>query len=328
MVRDSSTPGRVPVRQHRPGLIAVNLLPLASPVARMFMWGRALRGLSLSSMLDPRRASSDERSDERTDHRSPPANDDDCRRSMRSVLETQIIPRLVQAHRQGTAHEVASATPHPRRDDILALAQRCSAGDRAGAARIIDDLRAQGLEQDSVLVDLIGPAARYLGEQWEDDRASFSDVTVGLVLMHELIHSMGYEYHDGPQEAGVVRRVMLASAPGSQHVLGLSIVSEFFRKAGWQVVLEVSPSSAELCRAVKNEWFDLVGVSVALDGQLRSLPELVKNLKAASRNPVTPILLGGPVFGLREHRAESFGAQAICLDARESVRLALSVLPR
>jgi hypothetical protein len=34
------------------------------------------------------------------------------------------------------------------------------------------------------------------------------------------------------------------------------------------------------------------------------------------------------VFGLREHRAESFGAQAICLDARESVRLALSVLPR
>lgn len=320
--------GTAPVHPHRPGRIDVNLHPLASPVARMFMWGRALRGLSLSSMLDPRRSSSDERSDERTDHRSPPANDDDCRRSMRSVLETQIIPRLVQAHRQGAAHEVASATPRPRREDILALAQRCSAGDRAGAARVIDDLRAQGLEQDSVLVDLIGPAARYLGEQWEDDRASFSDVTVGLVLMHELIHSMGYEFHDGPQEAGGVRRVMLASAPGSQHVLGLSIVSEFFRKAGWQVVLEVSPSSAELCRAVKNEWFDLVGVSVALDAQLRGLPELVKNLKAASRNPVTPILLGGPVFGLREHRAESFGAQAICLDARESVRLALSVLPR
>lgn len=291
----------------------------------MVMWGRALRGLSLSSMLDPRRASSDERGDERSVQQG---NDDDCRRSMRTVLETQIIPRLVQAHRQGSAHEVASATPRPRRDDILALARRCAAGDRAGAARIIEELRSQGLEQDVVLVDLIGPAARYLGEQWEDDRASFSDVTVGLVLMHELIHWMGYEYHDGPQEAGAVRRVMLASAPGSQHVLGLSIVSEFFRKAGWQVVLEVSPSSAELCRAVKNEWFDLVGVSVALDAQLPGLPELVKKLKTASRNPATPVLLGGPVFGLREHRAESFGAQAICLDARESVRLGLSVLPR
>ena len=294
----------------------------------MFMWGRALRGLSLSSMLDPRRSSSDERSDERTDHRCPPANDDDCRRSMRSVLETQIIPRLVQAHRQGTAHEC----PAPRRGPGAKTSSRSPSAVRPATAPAprasSKSLRSQGLEQDSVLVDLIGPAARYLGEQWEDDRASFSDVTLGLVLMHELIHSMGYEYHDGPQEAGGVRRVMLASAPGSQHVLGLSIVSEFFRKAGWQVVLEVSPSSAELCRAVKNEWFDLVGVSVALDAQLRGLPELVKNLKAASRNPVTPILLGGPVFGLREHRAESFGAQAICLDARESVRLALSVLPR
>ena len=294
----------------------------------MFTWGRAFRGWSLSSMLDPRRASSDDRGDDLSDLRASQGGDDDCRRSMRSVLETQIIPRLVLAHRQGTVRAEPSRSLRPRPEDILMLAQRCAAGDRAGAASLIEGLRAQGLEQDSVLVDLIGPAARHLGTQWEDDRASFADVTLGLVLMHELIHSMGYEYHDGPQEAGVVRRVMLASAPGSQHVLGLSIVSEFFRKAGWQVVLEVSPSSAELCRAVKNEWFDLVGVSVALDAQLRSLPALVANLKAASRNPVTPILLGGPVFGLRDHRAESFGAQAICLDARESVRLALSVLPR
>lgn len=312
------------MRPHRPGPIAVNLLPLASPVARMVHLGRALQGWSLSSMLEPQRRAPQASGDKRVSQ----GDDDDCRRSMRSVLETQIIPRLVLAHRQGTARAEPSASPRPGPDDILALAQRCSAGDRAGAALVIERLRAQGLEQDSVLVDLIGPAARHLGAQWEDDRASFSDVTLGLVLMHELIHAMGYEYHDGPQEAGVVRRVMLASAPGSQHVLGLSIVSEFFRKAGWQVVLEVSPSSAELCRAVKNEWFDLVGVSVALDAQLRSLPALVKSLKAASRNPVTPILLGGPVFGLRDHQAESFGAQAICLDARESVRLALSVLPR
>jgi MerR family transcriptional regulator, light-induced transcriptional regulator len=77
---------------------------------------------------------------------------------------------------------------------------------------------------------------------------------------------------------------------------------------------------------VKNEWFDLVGLSVALDAQLPSLADLVASLKAASRNPATPVLLGGPVFSLRDLRAESFGAQAICLDARESVPLALSVL--
>jgi MerR family transcriptional regulator, light-induced transcriptional regulator len=287
----------------------------------MLTLGRVFSGWSLSSMFEPSKSARDD-----VDSYGDAAANDDCRRSMRSVLETQIIPRLVLAHREGIARAEPSAAPQLQPEDITTFAQLCATGDRAGAMRVIARLRAQGLDQDGVLVDLISPAARHLGAQWEDDRLSFTDVTLGLVLMHEVIHSMGYEYHDGPQEAGRVRRVMLASAPGSQHVLGLSIVSEFFRKAGWQVVLEVSPSRAELGRAVKNEWFDLVGLSVALDAQLPSLTDLVASLKAASRNPDTPVLLGGPVFSLRELRAESFGAQAICLDARQSVPLALSML--
>jgi methanogenic corrinoid protein MtbC1 len=302
--------------------VAVNLHPLVSPVARMLTLGRVFSGWSLSSMFEPGKSSHDS-----VPQYSDSAANDDCRRSMRSVLETQIIPRLVLAHREGISRAEPSASPRLQPEDITLFAQLCAAGERAGAMQVIARLRAQGLDQDGVLVDLISPAARHLGAQWEDDRLSFTDVTLGLVLMHEVIHSMGYEYHDGPQEAGRVRRVMLASAPGSQHVLGLSIVSEFFRKACWQVVLEVSPSRAELGRAVKNEWFDLIGLSVALDAQLPSLAELVASLKAASRNPATPVLLGGPVFSWHELRAESFGAQAICLDARESVPLALSVLP-
>lgn len=301
----------------------MNMHILSSPVHRMALLGRAVRAWALSSMYSPRRSAPESFSQDGTS-----TGDDECRRSMRSVLEGQIIPRLIVAHREGIVRAQPSALPRPTAADIEAFASVCAAGDRAGADRIIERLRADGLDQDSVMVDLVGPAALHLGREWEEDRRSFVDVTLGLVLMHEVIHTLGYEYHDGPQEAGVVRRVMLASAPGSQHVLGLSIVSEFFRKAGWQVVLEVSPSSAELCRAVKNEWFDLVGLSVALDGQLPTLRALVGKLKAASRNPSTPILLGGPVFMLGPQRAERYGAQAICLDAREAVTTALSLVSR
>ena len=300
---------------------------LAFPGARLFLAGGALGGRLLSSMFE-RRKRSDVAIDDAANDRGGSDDDDDCRRSLRSVLETQIIPRLVQAQREGVAHERPSAVPHPQPQDIQALAARCAAGDRPGALAIIDALRAGGLDHDVVLVDLIAPAARLLGEQWEDDRVSFTDVTLGLVLMHELIHTMGYEFHDGPQEAGGVRRVMLASAPGSQHVLGLSIVAEFFHKAGWQVVLEVSPSSTELMRAVKNEWFDLIGLSVGLDRQLSALPQLVADLKAASRNTLVPVLLGGPVFAVKEMHPDAFGAQAICLDVRESVRMAADLMVR
>lgn len=292
----------------------------ASPVGLIHKWGRAIGNWSLSSMFErrtPRPSATSDRS---------AATDDECRRSMRTVLESHIIPRLVQAHRTGEARAANDTASRLLGDEVIAFGRFCAEGQREQAAALIARLRAEGLEPENIFIELITPAARYLGHQWEEDRLGFAEVTVGLVLMHEVIHGMGYEYHDGPQQSEGVKRVMLASAPGSQHVLGLSIVSEFFRKAGWQVVLEVSPSRTELCHAVQNEWFDLVGISVALDSQLEALGALVESLKVASRNPSTPVLLGGPVFSLGSHRAESFGAQAICVDARECVPLAMSVM--
>ena len=250
-----------------------------------------------------------------------------CRNSLREVLDSQLIPRLVQSQRSGALRDGPRGTVQAQPQDVEAFARLCAAGDRSGAVRLLQRLRADGMDPDTVLVDLIAPAAQFLGRQWEDDRLDFAAVTVGLVLMHEAIHPLGYEYRDGPQQAGAVRRVMLASAPGSQHVLGLAIVSEFFRKAGWQVVVEMSPTRAALCRAVQHEWFDVVGLSVALDAQLPALQQLVGQLKAASRNPLTPVLLGGPVFALNDLRAATFDAQAICLDARECVAVAASLLP-
>ena len=291
-----------------------------SPVSRMLKLGRAIGSWTLSSMFERRASEPAQRNDRST------VSDDECRRSMRNVLESHIIPRLVQAHRTGeenAANDSASGVPD---DKVVAFANLCARAERQEAAQLIERLQAEGLDQEGVFIELITPAARHLGQQWEDDLLGFAEVTIGLVLMHEVIHGMGYEYHDGPQHAGGVKRVMLASAPGSQHVLGLSIVSEFFRKAGWQVVLEVSPSRTELCHAVQNEWFDLVGLSVALDSQLDVLGDLICSLKAASRNPTTPVLLGGPAFSTGAHRAEAFGAQAICVDARDCVPLALSAL--
>lgn len=247
---------------------------------------------------------------------------DECRQQLMATLDTQIIPRLVNAHRADEAALPQRQTDRISAAQIEVFAGVCVAADRVGAQRFIEQVREDGVDAEAVFIDLIGPAARYLGQQWESDALSFSDVTVGLSLMHAIVHEMGYDHHDGPQLAGEVKRIMLACAPGSQHLLGLSMVSELFRRAGWQVVLEIAPSSAELCRAAKNEWFDMIGLSLALDSQLAVLGKLVADLKRASRNPRTHVILGGPIFSLRHCTAEEFGAQGICRDGRESVSLA------
>jgi methylmalonyl-CoA mutase cobalamin-binding domain/chain len=112
---------------------------------------------------------------------------------------------------------------------------------------------------------------------------------------------------------------MLACAPGSQHFLGLTIVADFFRQAGAEVILEISSSESELLRAVANEWFDVVGISVALQAQLLILPELIRHLRSHSGNPNVRVVLGGPIFLMQACKPEDLGADAIFTDAREAV---------
>ena len=248
----------------------------------------------------------------------------------RTVTQThaEIAARLVLAH-PVVANPLAAmeaARRAPTTAEVKHLARLCLDDDRNAVAAMIAGLQAEGLSLESIFIDLVAPAARLLGTMWENDQIGFDQVTMGLVLMHEIVHGMGYEYQDGPQQAGAVQRVMLASAPGSQHVLGLSIVSEFFRKGGWQVVMEISPSARELRRAVQNEWFDLIGLSIALETQLADLPALVVGLKKASRNPQVRVLLGGRVFHDQAVDPRRFGADGICTDAKEATAVASAMV--
>ena len=250
---------------------------------------------------------------------------DECKRSLTEVIESQIIPRLVQAHRVSMADaDSANLGPGITAKQLATFVALSKSSQAIETTQFIDELLHQGVTTDRIFLELIAPAARQLGQLWEQDLCDFTEVTCGLVRMHEITHRLGYEYQNGPQLGGDVQRIMLASAPGSQHFLGMTIVSDFFRKAGWDVVIEISLSEKELVHAVNNEWFDVIGISCATEAQLKNLPSLIRALKAASGNPEPGVLLGGPIFTVQEHDARSLGADGICVDVKEAVALAAS----
>jgi methanogenic corrinoid protein MtbC1 len=253
---------------------------------------------------------------------------DECKRSLTQVIETQIIPRLVQAGRVSLNAPSPDLGEFISAEQVSAFVVLSQARDAAPCTQFIDQLLHDGVTTDRIFLELIAPAARMLGSLWEQDLTDFTQVTCGLVRMHEITHRLGFEYQNGPQLGGDVQRIMLASAPGSQHFLGMTIVSDFFRKAGWDVVIEISLSERELVHAVSNEWFDAIGISCATETQLKALPSLIKALKAASGNPEPGILLGGPIFTLQNHEARDFGADGICTDVKEAVALAASFKTR
>lgn len=246
---------------------------------------------------------------------------EDCKDSLLSVIEEQIIPRLLNVQQFFTTKAVASneGVSSAELAEFEAFTQHCLQGDSLKANQIIDALMDQGLAQNRIFMELITPAARHFGALWEQDLCDFTQVTCGLAMMHQIIYRLGYESPAGQAVAGASDRVMLACAPGSQHFLGLTIVADFFRQAGSEVVLEISSSESELLRAVASEWFDVVGISVALEAQLPTLPDLIKHLRASSGNSKVRVVLGGPIFLIQKITHDKLGADAIFTDAREAV---------
>jgi methanogenic corrinoid protein MtbC1 len=132
---------------------------------------------------------------------------------------------------------------------------------------------------------------------------------------------LGYEFRDGPHAKGEQINVMMCCAPGSMHLLGVSIVGDLFRREGASVVIEISSSEQELISAVANEWFDVIGISVALESQLLVLKDLVQLLRNSSGNPNVKVMLGGPIFMLVDVTADMFDADMIATNAAQAVSL-------
>ena len=253
--------------------------------------------------------------------------DEGCRHLISSVIETQIIPRLLQAHPNGAGRltQENDQTIRIPESDVVEFANLCLLNDAILANSFADQLVRDGMSHETIFMQLITPAARYLGVAWETDTADFVQVTNGLMRMHEITHRIGFEYQAGPRKPGPRNRIMLACAPGSQHILGLTIVSEFFNKEGWQTVVEISSSAEGLIHAAANEWFDVIGISVAIESQLGDLETLVTRIRKASQNTKVAILLGGPIFTIRHFDATEFGACEICTDPKVAVKLALVI---
>jgi methanogenic corrinoid protein MtbC1 len=248
---------------------------------------------------------------------------------LQNFIHFQIIPGLLNSHSNACSRYVGNSYQLGLKItgfEILEFINLCIADDEQLSKDYIKRLISYGISTDQIFLELITPTARLLGEKWDEDLLDFTQVTHGLVRLHSITHDIGFEYKDGPTQAGAVRRLLITSSPGSKHYLGPNIVANFFRKIGWQVFLKVSISSQELIHSVENEWFDLIGISASIHEQLSTLGQLVDDLKIGSRNPNTKVMLGGPIFMIEEHAATEFGADAICTDAKKTVEIASSIL--
>jgi len=240
-----------------------------------------------------------------------------------TLVEAEIIPRLMLAHRD-SRHEAQDNAIHPH--EVVTFARALLSNDIRDATELIGQLCERGVKMDAVYLQLLAPAARYLGELWEADQCNFSEVTLCLWRMQTLMYDLSAAFHGGDlrptARSGAERRILVASLPGQQHTFGLSMLSEFFRKDGWVVLAIPSPQAGEVQDSLSMHWFDVLALSASMDGEVNHLTKTIKAARKTSRNPRLAVMVGGPLFLRQPGLAATVGADGMSEDAPSALALA------
>jgi methanogenic corrinoid protein MtbC1 len=240
-------------------------------------------------------------------------------------IETDIVPRLLLSHR-GTGRAAAPIKAVIASGEVARFTDLILTDDNIRTAAFVDDLRARGVRADALFLDLLGPSALLLGDFWTDDVCSFADVTMGVLRLRRVLRDLVPIFHAEVAPRPEVRRALLVPAPGEQHGLGLQIVAEFLRRAGWGVWCGVPESRQAMLDMVRQEWFALVGLSTGCTDRLESLASVVRLIRRTSRNPAVGVMVGGPVFIDHPELATAIGADATAADGRQAAQQAENVL--
>ncbi|WP_304014242.1 cobalamin B12-binding domain-containing protein [Methyloversatilis discipulorum] len=244
------------------------------------------------------------------------------------TIEAEIIPRLMLAHGDLVDLPPAgvSATTISARE-IHEFANLVLAQDAGVVRSCVQAIRARGVEPRVICLDLLAPAARRLGELWEADLCDFTQVTLGLWRIQQVLHDVSPSFRSDLHSGETGRRVLLATLPGEQHTFGMSMVADFFRQRRWDVRLDTPGPRGEALRLLRAERFDLVGVSLGSETRFDELAEWITAARRVSLQRDIVVMVGGPIFASRPEWVPLVGADATARDASAAVDVAEALLP-
>ncbi len=240
------------------------------------------------------------------------------------IVQAEIIPRLMLAHRPGPEPQIGDILPDA--DQIATFSALILAPAGEDLDLRIAELLASGLAPDSLLLDLLAPTARHLGILWEEDLCDFVEVTRAMGRLQRIMHEITGRFGGEPQKHRDGRSILLLPCPGDSHSFGLAVVERFFHEAGWTVACRIAEGDHGLHARVRDDWFDVVGFSLACEVLLPRLAETVTAIRRHSRNPDVRVMVGGPTFLADPERVRQVGADASARDARHALCVAESLL--
>lgn len=231
---------------------------------------------------------------------------------------------LLPAHKDGRTWKVATndlqnfsqdngnEPSHPLSRRNVPWSQRYEnrllAGDPSGAWRVLEGALSGGFSPVTVYSGVVAPALRSIGALWSDGK-------LGIEAEHQATRIV--ERHLGRMSTMFTRRgrrlgsVVVVGPPGDAHGIGLAMVSDVLRSAGY-VVVELGPDTpVDALLRVIDDTERLAGLCIGASNS--AVVEDVKTMIRAARTHLdrtTPIVVGGGAFS-DAAEARRVGADAL-----------------
>jgi len=201
---------------------------------------------------------------------------------------------------------------------LLADSAMCSMDE---TRNILTKWRRQGQCLSDIYLYGIAQSARLIGELWLSDKLDFASCNIAFSHLHLAMIELSPEFLSEGQVKANGFSLLLMTEPGSQHGMGIFMLSEFFRRSGWRVTLAAPQDMADLKRWFVSDWFDALVLSISTDRQIDHLSKAVCDLNKVAANPHLKIFVGGPMAHISPERLNWTGSVLLHSDAAQTVEI-------
>ncbi|MFE4217084.1 B12-binding domain-containing protein [Streptomyces sp. NPDC056844] len=187
--------------------------------------------------------------------------------------------------------------------------------DEHAAASVVLSALEDGVDAESVLLDVIAPVQARVGTEWAANRLSVAQEHAASAIAERVIAALAH--HPAVRTAPRLGRVTVACVDQEWHVLPARLLAEVLTLRGWRVdFLGAQVPTPHLIGHLHSNGADVVALSSSIPTRLPTAHAAITACQAVG----VPVLAGGAAFGPDGRHARRLGADAWEPDARSAAR--------
>lgn len=175
------------------------------------------------------------------------------------------------------------------------------------------------LPADEILNKGLIPGLQVVGDRFEQGEIFLPELLIAGEAARSAIKLLRPLLTTGKGMGHSAGKAAIGTVQGDVHDIGKNIVIMMLEANGWEVTdLGVDISPEQFCTAVRENNFQILGLSALLTSTMPNQEQTIKALKAAGLKDKVKVAIGGaPVT---QQYADKIGADCYAADAAEAVR--------